>query len=95
EPGVVGDDDNLATIVIRNTYNNRDIVNEPLIQKLLLASKPKVMAPDGEHWTTKSDQEYLDREDTYEAIFTLEDYAHIIVHINGWRVIINNVVIGQ
>ncbi|MDE5886732.1 MAG: FimB/Mfa2 family fimbrial subunit [Muribaculaceae bacterium] len=91
DPNEVNDESNLARIIIRDTNKGSDIVNEPLVQNILLASKPRNMAPDGEMWGTKSDQEYLDREDVYEAVFTLENLAVIVVHINGWRVVIQNV----
>ncbi|MDE6753313.1 MAG: FimB/Mfa2 family fimbrial subunit [Muribaculaceae bacterium] len=98
DPADVGNTSNLARIVINETRpdgSKSSVLNEPLVRDILIKSKPNVMAPDGEHWTRKSDQEYLDREDTYEAVFTLEDYAMIVVHINGWRVVIQPVNIGQ
>lgn len=95
DPEEVQNNANLARIVIRDTAKGQNIVNEPLVGNIILKSKPVGIAPDNEAWSTKSDQEYLDREDVYEAIFTLEDYAAIVVHINGWRVVIQNVEIGK
>ncbi|MDE5976161.1 MAG: FimB/Mfa2 family fimbrial subunit [Muribaculaceae bacterium] len=82
--------DVLARIVIKDKVQDKTVIDEPL-GKFLLTSKPGGMAPDGQHWTTKADQEYLDREDTYDAVFLIEDYLHLSVFINGWRVVIQNV----
>lgn len=95
DPAEVHQEDNLARIVIHDKLTGKDWLNYPLVQKLLLPSKPKTIAPDGESWTTKSSQEYLDREDTYEAVFDFDRYVGIVVHINGWRVVIQNVEFGK
>lgn len=71
----------------RLTVKNKDgkeVLSVPLIDYFLLVKS--------EHLNGMSDQEYLDREDTYNLTFFInnERWVSMEIYINSWRVVVQN-----
>lgn len=63
----------------------RSIINIPLIDYALLVK--------GNYHSKMDDQEYLDRQDSYNLVFFLDEKANWLattIYINSWRVVLNN-----
>ena len=68
----------------------KSIINIPLIDYALLVK--------GNYNRTMSDQEYLDRQDTYDLVFFLDEKDNWLastIYINSWRVVLQNADLGQ
>lgn len=66
------------------------IINVPLIDYALLVK--------GNYNRSMSDQEYLDRQDTYDLIFVLDEkdeWPGVVLNINSWRVVLSNASMGD
>ena len=66
------------------------IINIPLIDYALLVK--------GNYNRSMSDQEYLDRQDTYDLIFVLDEkdeWPGVVLNINSWRVVLSNANFGS
>lgn len=70
-------------LVVRRNSDGEDIININLIQYLLMVK--------GEYNRSMTDQEYLDRNDSYSLMFFVDDdrnwYIAGGVYINGWRIV--------
>lgn len=74
-----------ARLRIEKANSTIVVCDEPLIPMLLNVKEQA--APE------MGDQEYLDREDTYEIKVIApsdEDWSNVLIYINGWRVVLNN-----
>lgn len=63
----------------------RSIINIPLIDYALLVK--------GNYQSRMDDQEYLDRQDSYNLVFFLDEKANWLattIYINSWRVVLSN-----
>ena len=70
---------------ITNKQTGKVIVNIPLIDYALLVK--------GNYNRNMSDQEYLDRQDTYDLVFVLDEkdeWPGVVLNINSWRVVLSN-----
>lgn len=68
----------------------KSIINIPLIDYALLVK--------GNYNKSMSDQEYLDRQDTYDLVFFLDEKHHWLsstIYINSWRVVLSNPDMGE
>lgn len=68
----------------------KSIINIPLIDYALLVK--------GNYNRSMSDQEYLDRQDTYDLVFFLDEnntWLASTVYINSWRVVFNHADMGD
>lgn len=89
------DKEKVARLIIRN-HEGEEIVNIPVLQALLLAKSEyyedaisKGDVPAGQH-TPLSDQEFFDRQDTYNLTFFLDEHTRWTsaeIYIESWRVV--------
>lgn len=66
------------------------IINVPLIDYALLVK--------GNYNHSMSDQEYLDRQDSYDLIFVLDEkdeWPGVVLNINSWRVVLSHASMGD
>ena len=67
----------------------KSIINVPLIDYALLVK--------GNYNRAMSDQEYLDRQDTYDLVFFLDEgdnWLATTIYVNSWRVVLSNADLG-
>lgn len=71
-----------ATLTVRRTYDNKDIIRVPIIDYFLLVRG---------HYGDIPDQEYLDRQDDYSILFFIDNdnnwYIGAGIYINSWAVV--------
>ena len=70
---------------VYNHSTGKSIINIPLIDYALLVK--------GNYNKAMSDQEYLDRQDTYDLVFFLDDekkWLATSIYINSWRVVLSH-----
>lgn len=80
---IVGQDMRLH---VTDATNGTEIINIPLIDIALLVK--------GNYNRSMSDQEYLDRQDTYDLIFFIGDdrtWLSASIYVNSWRVVLQDV----
>ena len=68
----------------------KSIINVPLIDYALLVK--------GNYNRAMSDQEYLDRQDTYDLVFFLDESDNWLastIYVNSWRVVLSNADLGE
>ena len=68
----------------------KSIINIPLIDYALLVK--------GNYNKAMSDQEYLDRQDTYDLVFFLDESDNWLastIYVNSWRVVLSNADLGE
>ena len=68
----------------------KSIINVPLIDYALLVK--------GNYNRSMSDQEYLDRQDTYDLVFFLDENNNWLastIYINSWRVVLSHADMGE
>lgn len=74
--------DSKARLVVHRNWDNRDIINIPLVQYFLLVKG---------HYGDITDQEYLDRQDDYSIVFFIDQnsnwYTAGGIFINSWAVV--------
>lgn len=77
---------NSARLTVRNLATGKNIFNVRLIDFLLMVK--------GEINRELGEQEYLDRQDTYDLVFFLDSdhkWLDAVIFINSWRVVLQNV----
>lgn len=76
-----------ATLTVRRTSDNKDIIRIPIIDYFLMV-KGHYENPDG---TPLTDQQYLDRQDDYSILFFIDEnngwYIGYGIYINSWAVV--------
>ena len=75
---------------VYNHATGKSIINIPLIDYALLVK--------GNYNKNMSDQEYLDRQDTYDLVFFLDEgdnWLASTIYINSWRVVLSNADLGE
>lgn len=76
-----------ATLTVRRTSDNHDIIRIPIIEYFLMV-KGHYVNPDGSPLT---DQQYLDRQDDYSILFFIDEnngwYVGYGIYINSWAVV--------
>lgn len=75
---------------VTNKASGKVIINIPLIDYALLVK--------GNYNRKMSDQEYLDRQDTYDLIFVLDEkdeWPGVVLNVNSWRVVLSNPSLGN
>ena len=71
--------------IVRND-TGKTIVNIPLVDYCLLVK--------GKYNEQMSDQEYLDRQDSYDLVFFIDktrNWMSSVIYVNSWRVVLQNV----
>lgn len=74
---------------VYNHATGKSIINIPLIDYALLVK--------GNYNRNMSDQEYLDRQDTYDLVFFLDEADNWLastIYVNSWRVVLSNADLG-
>ena len=76
-----------ATLTVRRTADNKDIIRVPIIEYFLMV-KGHYENADG---TPLTDQQYLDRQDDYSILFFIDEknewYLGFGIYINSWAVV--------
>jgi len=74
--------DSKARLVVHRNWDNRDIIDIPLVDYLKLVRG---------HYGDISDQDYLDRQDDYSIVFFIDKHSNWYmdgeIYVNGWAVV--------
>lgn len=83
---LVEDNKDNARLTVRNIATDKTIFSVKLIDFLLMVK--------GEYNREMSDQEYLDRQDSFDLVFFLDEghnWVNTTIFINSWKVVLQNI----
>lgn len=83
---LVEDNKDNARLTVRNLATGKTIFSVKLIDFLLMVK--------GEYNREMSDQEYLDRQDSFDLVFFLDEghkWVNTTIFINSWKVVLQNI----
>ena len=78
-------------LVVTNNANGKEVLSFNLIEMARLIKGNYAAEP--QFGYEMSDQEYLDREDTYTMVFLLDNglcWTNAMLHINSWKVVLQD-----
>ncbi|MDE7385595.1 MAG: FimB/Mfa2 family fimbrial subunit [Muribaculaceae bacterium] len=74
-------------------YHSKEKPNDPSKVVLSVPLKPYCLAFKGDHYSNMDDQEFLDREDSYNMVFFLQSgmaWMNNYIYINSFKVVLQN-----